>query len=156
GARPRVYRSAHEAQEHPRARRPNYGQGEADGPPRRSRRSDQGRDRRDSERNAQNVRASLSSMPPKRKKSAAKPRVLQRLPQNACWIDNDAYDRRIFDTLRRDAPSLRAIEEAGATFLPHFDCLLQDIFCALFKNNVVVRPEREMPRSARFNRIFLN
>src|ERR1051325_3342193 len=81
--------------------------------------------------------------------------VLQRLPQNACWIDSDAYDRRVFDTLRRDAPSLRAIEEAGATFLPPFDCLLHDIFCVLFKNNIVMLPEREMPPSARFNRIFL-
>ncbi|HEY1268014.1 MAG TPA: hypothetical protein VGH16_12230, partial [Candidatus Binatia bacterium] len=95
-------------------------------------------------------------MPPKRKKPAAKQRVLQPLPQNTCWIDSDAYDRRVFGTLRADAPSLRAIEETGATFLPHFDSLLQDIFCALFKNNVVVRSDRDVAPSGRFNRIFLN
>ncbi len=95
-------------------------------------------------------------MPPKRKKTAAKPRVLQPLPQNTCWIESDAYDRRVFGTLRAEAPSLRSIEETGSTFLPHFDSLLQDIFCVLFKNNVVVQAEREMPPSARFNRIFLS
>src|SRR5581483_5172069 len=159
GARPRLHRSAHQAQEHPRARRPDYGQSEGDGPARRPRRRDQGRDRRDSERNAPHIRSPLTAkglMPPKRKKTAAKPRVLQPLPQNTCWIESDAYDRRVFGTLRAEAPSLRSIEETGSTFLPHFDSLLQDIFCVLFKNNVVVQAEREMPPSARFNRIFLS
>src|SRR4051794_22041730 len=95
-------------------------------------------------------------MPPKRKKTAPKKRVVQPLPLNSCWIESDAYDRRVFGRLRAEAPSLRAIEEAGAPFLPHFDSLLQDIFCVLFKNNIVVQNERDTLPSARFNRSFLS
>ncbi len=94
-------------------------------------------------------------MPPKRKQPA-KPRVLRPLPEHSCWIESDAYDRRVFGRLRAEAPSLRAVEEAGATFLPHFDSLLQDIFCVLFKNNIVLQSERDMLPSARFNRTFLD
>jgi uncharacterized protein with von Willebrand factor type A (vWA) domain len=95
-------------------------------------------------------------MPPRRKKSAPKKRVIRPLPQNSCWIETDAYDRRVFGQLRADAPSLREIEESGATFLPHFGSLLQDIFCALFKNNIVFFDEPALLPSARFNRVFLN
>ena len=96
-------------------------------------------------------------MPPKRKKPAPlKKRVLQPLPQDACWIDNDAYDRRVFGRLLRESPSLGAIAESGATFLPHFNSLLQDIFCILFKNNIVLRDTRAVLPSAHFNRFFLN
>jgi len=95
-------------------------------------------------------------MPPRRKKTAPKKRVIQPLPQNSCWIDADAYDRRVYGQLRADAPSLREIEESGTTFLPHFGSLLQDIFCALFKNNIVFVDERGLLPSARFNRVFLN
>ena len=95
-------------------------------------------------------------MPPRRKKAAPKKRVIQPLPRNSCWIESDAYDRRVFGQLRAEAPSLRAVEETGATFLPHFGSLLQDIFCVLFKNNVVFQNERDVTPSAGFNRVFLN
>lgn len=74
----------------------------------------------------------------------------------SCWIESDAYDRRVFGQLRADSPSLRAIEETGGTFLPHFDSLLQDIFCGLFKYNVFFQKETELRQSALFNRTFLN
>ena len=40
-------------------------------------------------------------------------------------------------TSASESPSLRELEEAGSTFLPHFGSLLQDIFCLLFKYNVI-------------------
>lgn len=94
-------------------------------------------------------------MAPKRKPKPPKRRTVTLLPAETCWIESDAYDRRVFGALRAEAPSLKAVEEAGATFLPHFDSLLQDLFCVLFKANVVRRQERELLPSALFNRTFL-
>jgi uncharacterized protein with von Willebrand factor type A (vWA) domain len=95
-------------------------------------------------------------VPPRRKKTAPKKRVIQPLAQNSCWIETDAYDRRVFAQLRADAPSLGEIEESGATFLPHFGSLLQDIFSALFKNNIVFVDESGLLPSAKLNRVFLS
>ncbi len=95
-------------------------------------------------------------MAPKRKKTAAKKRAVEPLSQNSCWIESDAYDRRVFGKLRSEAPSLSAIEAAGSTFLPHFDSLLQDLFCLLFKANIVFLKDAELLPSALFNRTFLN
>ena len=95
-------------------------------------------------------------MPPKRKKPSQRKRALPRLPQNTCWIESDSYDRHVFDGIRAGAPSLLALEEGGSTFLPHFPSLLQDIFCLLFKYNVVFLKEEEVIPSALFNRILLN
>ncbi len=95
-------------------------------------------------------------MPPKRKKAAAKKRTLPRLPENSHWIESDSYDRHVFQSIRDGAPSLLALEEGGSTFLPHFPSLLQDIFCLLFKYNVLYLKDHEVIPSALFNRILLN
>lgn len=95
-------------------------------------------------------------MPPKQKKATPKQRVFQPLPQNTCWIESDAYDRRAYGNLRSESPSLRRLEEDGGTFLPHFDSLLQDLFCLLFKYNVIFRKESEVLASALLNQILLN
>jgi uncharacterized protein with von Willebrand factor type A (vWA) domain len=95
-------------------------------------------------------------MPPKRGKKAPAKRVFQPLPQNSCWIENDAYDRRVYGYLRSESPSLRELEETGSTFLPHFGSLLQDIFCLLFKYNVLFCKESEIIPSALLNEKFLN
>ena len=95
-------------------------------------------------------------MPPKRGKKAPSKRVFQPLPQNACWIENDAYDRRVYGYLRSESPSLRELEETGSTFLPHFGSLLQDIFCLLFKYNVIFQKESDVAASALLNEKFLN
>jgi uncharacterized protein with von Willebrand factor type A (vWA) domain len=95
-------------------------------------------------------------MAAKKKPKPAKKRTVTPLPVESCWIESDAYDRRVFGQLRADSPSLRAIEEAGGTFLPHFDSLLQDIFCVLFKANVLFQPDSRLRQSALFNRTFLN
>ena len=95
-------------------------------------------------------------MPPKRKKNPPASRVVQPLPQETCWIESDAYDRRVFGNLRQESPSLRAAEESGLKFLPHFPSLLQDVFCLLFKNNVIFLDQAGVLPSALFNRTLLD
>jgi uncharacterized protein with von Willebrand factor type A (vWA) domain len=95
-------------------------------------------------------------MPPKRGKRPPPKRVFQPLPENSCWIENDAYDRRVYGYLRSESPSLRELEENGSTFLPHFGSLLQDIFCLLFKNNVIFHHPSNVVASALLNEKFLN
>ena len=95
-------------------------------------------------------------MPPKRGKKQTPKRVFRPLPQNSCWIENDAYDRRVYGYLRSESRSLRELEENGSTFLPHFASLLQDIFCLLFKYNVLFHKESDVATSALLNEKFLN
>lgn len=93
-------------------------------------------------------------MPPRRPTSAPK-RVFQPLPKNTFWINNDAYDRRVWGHLRADSPSLREVEDKGSTLLPHFGSLLQDIFCLLFKYNINYHNDAEVLPSALLNQKFL-
>jgi len=95
-------------------------------------------------------------MPPKRKKPAQRKRSLQPLPQNSCWIESDAYDRRVYGYLRSESPSWRKLEEDGSTFLPRFSSLLQDVFCLLFKYNIIFSKDQEVLPSALFNRMVLD
>ena len=95
-------------------------------------------------------------MPPKRGKKPAAKRVFQPLPQNSFWIESDAYDRRVYGHLRSESPSLRELERSGSTFLPHFGSLLQDIFCLLFKYNVIFINEAAVLPSALLNQKFLH
>ena len=94
-------------------------------------------------------------MPRKPTQKPAK-RIFQPLPKNTFWIDSDAYDRRVWDQLRFESPSLHELEEKGSALLPHFGSLLQDIFCLLFKYNVDLLPEAEVLHSALLNLKFLN
>ena len=94
-------------------------------------------------------------MPPRRAKKTPIKRVFQALPENTFWIESDAYDRRVYGHLRSESPSLRALEEQGGTFLPHFGSLLQDIFCLMFKANVIFYPANEVLPSALLNEKFL-
>ena len=77
-------------------------------------------------------------------------------PREACWIETDSYDRARFAGLRSDAESLRELEEEGSIFLPAFGALLQDLFAALYKYNVIFRPEAEVAPRARVNRALLD
>src|SRR5262245_37208735 len=95
-------------------------------------------------------------MPPKRGKKSPSKRVFQPLPQNSCWIENDAYDRRVYGYLRSESPSLRALEETGSTFLPHFGSLLQDTFCLLFKYNVIFLNASAAAASSLLNESLIN
>jgi uncharacterized protein with von Willebrand factor type A (vWA) domain len=95
-------------------------------------------------------------VPPKREKKDTARRRFQPLPADTSWIVNDAYDRRVWQHLRAEAPSLVELEQKGSMFLPHFGSLLQDIFCLLFKNNVHFRDESEVLPSALLNQTFLS
>ena len=92
----------------------------------------------------------------RQKKSTPPRRTPQPLLQNSCWVESDSYDRRVYGNLRSESFSLRTLEENGSTFLPYFSSLLQDIFCLLFKYNIIFSKEQEVLPSALFNRVMLN
>ena len=94
-------------------------------------------------------------MPPKRKKPAPRKQP-KPLPQHTCWIESDAYDRRVYGSLRSESPSWLDLEKAGSVFLPHFSSLLQDLFSTLFKYNVIFLRDQDVLPSASFNRALLN
>lgn len=90
-----------------------------------------------------------------RRTSPKKPSPLPVLPENANWIENDRYDRYAYGQLRRDAASLQELERAGQALIPHFPSLLQDVFCLLFKYNIVFAEESDVLPSASVNRTLL-
>lgn len=65
---------------------------------------------------------------------------------------HDGYDVEVFAQALRREPGLRAAVERAGRLLPRAEALLCDLFCALFKLNVVVRPAEELPASALVNR----
>ncbi len=77
------------------------------------------------------------------------------LPDNVHWVESDSYDRTVYEQLRAASPSLRSLEESGAPLLPHFRALLYDLFCALFKYNVVFFKADAVLPSAAVNWEFL-
>ena len=91
-----------------------------------------------------------------RRTSRKKAAPLPALPENANWIESDRYDRHAYGQLRRDASSLQEIERAGEALIPHFPSLLQDVFCLLFKYNIVFAEESDVLPSASVNRTLLN
>jgi uncharacterized protein with von Willebrand factor type A (vWA) domain len=92
-----------------------------------------------------------------RKAKAIRPRRLYvpAVPESASWVESDRYDRRAWNELASDAPAVRELVETGAKLVPHFAALLQDIFFALFKANVVWQPADAVRRSAVLNREIL-
>ena len=92
----------------------------------------------------------------KKKAPSPFPLRIREPAKESCWIESDAYDRARFAELRHDSPSLRGLEERGRVFLPHFSSLLEDLFSALFKHNVVFLPEAAVASSARVNRFLLD
>jgi uncharacterized protein with von Willebrand factor type A (vWA) domain len=93
-------------------------------------------------------------MPPPRSNQAK--RIFQPLPKNTFWIANDAYDRRVWNHLRAESPSLREVEAKGSLLLPHFASLLQDIFCLMFKYNINYLESVQVLPSALLNQQFLH
>ena len=77
------------------------------------------------------------------------------LPENVHWVESDSYDRAVYEQLRAASPSLQRLEESGAPLLPHFRALLRDLFCALFKYNIVFFKADDVLPSAAVNREFL-
>ena len=77
------------------------------------------------------------------------------LPDNVYWIESDSYDRAVYAQLRAASPSLQGLEESGVTLLPHFPALLRDLFCALFKYNVIFFKADDVLPSAAVNHELL-
>lgn len=70
-------------------------------------------------------------------------------------VECDGYDRAAIVRLRRGSNAWRALDEDGAKLVPHFPALVEDLFCALFKMNVLQRPAVDVAASAAFNRRVL-
>jgi uncharacterized protein with von Willebrand factor type A (vWA) domain len=52
-------------------------------------------------------------------------------------IESDSYDRAVIARLRAGSEAWRRLDLEGARLLPFFPALLDDLFCALFKLNVL-------------------
>jgi len=70
-------------------------------------------------------------------------------------IVNDGYDREVFDQALRREAALANLAERTGRLLPNAVPLLQDLFCALFKLNVVIEPAEALAASALINRRLL-
>lgn len=70
-------------------------------------------------------------------------------------ILSDGYDREVFEQALRREPALSAIAERAGRLLPHAVPLLQDMFCALFKLNIVLEPATSLSASVLINRRLL-
>ena len=67
-------------------------------------------------------------------------------------VESDSYDRAVISRLRAGSVAWRNLEEEGGRLVPHFDSLLDDVFCALFKYNVVRFGPEETEASAALGR----
>ena len=76
-------------------------------------------------------------------------------PRQHCWVESDAYDRSAFAALAADSPSLATLLETGGILVPHFDALLEDVFCLLFKLEPRFRAPVEVGPAAALNRTLL-
>jgi uncharacterized protein with von Willebrand factor type A (vWA) domain len=92
-----------------------------------------------------------------RRRKTIKPRpiYIPVVPDTASWLENDSYDRRAWAELGLSAPTIAELVEAGERLVPHFGALLQDLFSALFKYNLVWMKPDAVRRSAMLNRIIL-
>jgi len=70
-------------------------------------------------------------------------------------VERDAYDTAAIVRLRRGSHAWRTLDEDGAKLVPHFPALVEDLFCALFKMNVLALPEDRVAPSTAFNRRVL-
>src|SRR5208282_870519 len=77
------------------------------------------------------------------------------VPAGAGWIESDSYDRRAWTELVQGAASIDELIEAGERLVPNFAALLQDLFLALFKYNLVWLKPDQVRRSAALNRAIL-
>jgi len=92
-----------------------------------------------------------------RKSKIIKPRRLYvpAVPAESSWLESDSYDRRAWSDISADAKTLAELQESGERLVPHFAALLQDLFFALFKYNVVWRKPDTVRASAALNRRIL-
>ena len=92
-------------------------------------------------------------VPSKNKKAA---RVyIPTVASETAWVESDSYDRRAWRELAASAKSIAELVASGENLIPHFSSLLQDIFFALFKYNLVWLKPDAVRRSASLNRTIL-
>ncbi len=77
------------------------------------------------------------------------------VPTNASWFESDSYDRRTWNEIVADAPSIADLAESGERLVPHFGALVQDLFFALFKMNPIFRKSSDVRHAAALNRTIL-
>jgi uncharacterized protein with von Willebrand factor type A (vWA) domain len=77
------------------------------------------------------------------------------VPANASWFESDSYDRRTWNEIVADAPSIADLAQSGERLVPHFGALVQDLFFALFKMNPVFRASGDVRHAAALNRTIL-
>ena len=75
-------------------------------------------------------------------------------PRPHCLI-HDAYDGTAFARVRERSGGLARVIEAGRLRMPDLDVLVEDLFYAFYKGNVVFRPIAEIPGSGRVHRRLL-
>jgi uncharacterized protein with von Willebrand factor type A (vWA) domain len=92
-----------------------------------------------------------------RKAKSIKPRriYLPVVPADASWFESDSYDRRTWNEIVADAPSIAELAESGERLVPHFGALVRDMFFALFKMNPAWRKPDDVRRAAALNRTIL-
>ncbi|HTY53624.1 MAG TPA: VWA domain-containing protein [Candidatus Binataceae bacterium] len=92
-----------------------------------------------------------------RKSKIIKPKRLYvpTVPVESSWLESDSYDRRAWSDILLEAGTLADLQESGERLVPHFAALMQDLFFALFKYNVVWRKPDAMRASAALNRKIL-
>jgi uncharacterized protein with von Willebrand factor type A (vWA) domain len=76
-------------------------------------------------------------------------------PDEHCCVESDAYDRSAFATLLAEAPSLAKVADDGGALVPHFEKLLADVFCLLFKLEPRFRAPEAVAPAAALNRTLL-
>lgn len=70
-------------------------------------------------------------------------------------VETCTYDREAAVRAGQAIPDFEELRERGGRLLPHFGELLDDLFAALFKLAVRLRPEGEVPASTMLNRRIL-
>jgi uncharacterized protein with von Willebrand factor type A (vWA) domain len=95
-------------------------------------------------------------MAPRRRSIKPRRVYIPVLPPGTLWIENDAYDRRAWSEIVADTPAIMELVEIGSRLVPHFGALLQDLFLALFKVNLIWQPTDAVRKSAVLNRTILD
>ena len=77
------------------------------------------------------------------------------VPAGAAWFESDKYDRRSWNEIVADTPSISELVETGERLVPHFDALMRDFFFALFKMNPTMHKAADVRHAAALNRTIL-
>jgi uncharacterized protein with von Willebrand factor type A (vWA) domain len=70
-------------------------------------------------------------------------------------IVQDGYDREVFRRILKRSPELARVEERMQRILPHAEALLGDLFAALYKLNVELRPAADVSGAVLIHRRLL-